>query len=233
VVELHNGLLTAHSDGEGLGSEFRCELPLVQMPILTHAKRTSLRIKPNDDDASSARSHLSLIPTHNTPKPSPNPPTIHSPTSIAPTRPLYTIPPTPTSHPLSTIPPISRVLVVDDSRLSRKVPPLLCCICVFIPLLLCCTCVFIPLLLCCTCVFIPTPKPQPPNLLHTPINAPIPKQLHTYLPPIKPYQVLCRLLKNNGFRVEEAVDGVDCVEQMQKQGQAQGLEAVHMILMGT
>ncbi|KAJ1423896.1 hypothetical protein B484DRAFT_432534 [Ochromonadaceae sp. CCMP2298] len=96
VVELHNGLLFAHSDGEGLGSEFRCELPLVQMPILAHPKRTSLRVHANDD---------------------------------------------------------------GDS-------------------------------------------------------------------------VLCRLLKNNGFRVEEAVDGVDCVEQMQKQGQAQGLEAVHMILMG-
>ncbi|KAJ1423523.1 hypothetical protein B484DRAFT_451857, partial [Ochromonadaceae sp. CCMP2298] len=33
VVELHNGLLSAHSDGEGLGSEFRCELPLVQMTL--------------------------------------------------------------------------------------------------------------------------------------------------------------------------------------------------------
>ncbi|KAJ1401114.1 hypothetical protein B484DRAFT_405826, partial [Ochromonadaceae sp. CCMP2298] len=175
VVELHNGLLFAHSDGEGLGSEFRCELPLVQMPILAQPKRRSslLRIQPMEiPDSGRAR-----IPTHNTAKPSPNPTRIAptpSPTRIAPTpSPTPTI--TPTFHSLSTTPPISRVLVVDDSGLSRK--------------------------------------------------------------------VLCRLLKNNGYLVEEAVDGVDCVEQMQKQvhesskfleqdsGMVQDLQEFDLILM--
>ncbi|KAJ1405445.1 hypothetical protein B484DRAFT_457071, partial [Ochromonadaceae sp. CCMP2298] len=120
VVELHNGLLSAYSEGEGLGSEFRCELPLVQMPTSApqsyespvYPARSLFQLETINDD----ESHTSPIPTHTTPKPTPTPTPMDIPTSPTPAPTC-----TSTSLPLSTIPDISRVLVVDDSGLSRKV----------------------------------------------------------------------------------------------------------------
>ncbi|KAJ1433776.1 hypothetical protein B484DRAFT_447076 [Ochromonadaceae sp. CCMP2298] len=113
VVELHNGMLSAHSDGEGLGSEFRCELPLVLLPphdprtplphspIPTNRHRPPTRVHPDPYTQFSRDNSLASTPTANL--------------ALSLALPIATA--APTMSPGG----VSRILVVEDSGPTRKV----------------------------------------------------------------------------------------------------------------
>ncbi|KAJ1437425.1 hypothetical protein B484DRAFT_236855 [Ochromonadaceae sp. CCMP2298] len=116
VVELHNGLLSAHSEGEGLGSEFRCELPLVLLP--PHDPRI---LRTPQSPATPTNRHSSAS-TRVYPDPGTRYSGGNSLTPTTPTARLFLAHPTATAAPpIPTTPPISRILVVEDSAPSRKV----------------------------------------------------------------------------------------------------------------
>ncbi|KAJ1424278.1 hypothetical protein B484DRAFT_363533 [Ochromonadaceae sp. CCMP2298] len=110
VVELHNGMLSAHSEGEGLGSEFRCELPLVLLP--PHDPRTPLTHSSTPTNNSyPTQVHTDPYTQFSRDNSLASSPTVDLALSID----------NPTATAAATIPPISRILVVEDSGPSRKV----------------------------------------------------------------------------------------------------------------